>query len=298
MIMRPKDETEVSQILSEFSKSDKKIRIIGTGNHDARLLPRYSEDILSTSEMTDFSIKDGIVEAQAGALVPKIREEASSQDLLLPLIYDGTVGGALAMNVMSSLSTGFGTPSNFADYVRAITPKGPISWKGFIGSKGVLGAISFAKMRTFKRPDHVYIYERTTPDPGYFMLYSFIIARNKPIAFVMEYEGGKYSVHASFTKKDIHAEGFSIDEGIPAVEESGGPSAVVEVPSLISDFRRIAEETNPAYAYAIYGYNYVFVYTSEIEQIADMGYKVFHRGYIHPAYLKVKRFIDFSNTII
>ncbi len=298
MIMKPKDEFEVMQILREYAKTGEKLRVIGTGNHDDRPMPRGVDDVLSTSEMFDFSVQGMTVEAQAGAIIPKIREEASSQDLLLPIIYDGTVGGMLAQNSVSSLSTGYGDPSHLAEEVRFVTASRPISWKGVIGSKGVLGVITHARLKTFPRPDRVYIYEKTTPDPGYFALYSFILAKFKPIAFVLEYEGGKYSVHASFTRSDLPVEGFSVDEGIPAVEENGGPSAVVEVDSLISDFKRITQETNPAYAYAVYGYNYVFVYTSELEQISDMGYKVLHRGSIHPAHLKIKRIFDFANNLV
>ncbi|WP_084739894.1 FAD-binding protein [Sulfuracidifex tepidarius] len=297
MLMKPKDEIEVMQILGEYSKTGKKIRIVGTGTHDARSISK-AEDVMSTTEMSDFSIHEGVVESYAGALVPKIREEAAEEGMLFPVIYDGTVGGALAQNTVSSLSTGFGTPYDLTEMVRFVTPRRTFAWKGVIGSKGMLGAITYSRMKTYARPNHVYIYERTTPDPGYFMLYSFILSKFKPIAFVMEYEGGKYNVHASFMKSDLPIEGFSVDEGIPAVEESGGPSAVVQVDSLISDFRRITEETNPAYAYAVYGYNYVFVYSSELEQISEMGYRVFHRGSVHPAQLKVKKFLDFTNTIL
>ncbi len=161
----------------------KKISIIGSGSHSNK-----TGEIISTIKMNSFDIKGEVLEAYSGASVLKIREETSEYGYLFPTLYDGTIGGLLGINYVSPLSTFYGTPRDFTLWCRAITPYGGLNWKIFIGSKGLIGAISKVIMKLFPRPSKVVTLEKSY-DNGKELLDEYVkLKENKPLASLIEYE--------------------------------------------------------------------------------------------------------------
>ncbi|ACP48782.1 FAD linked oxidase domain protein [Sulfolobus islandicus Y.N.15.51] len=292
--VNPADENEVFQIISESKRENKKVGIRGFGAHTKREI-KPDIVIVTTERLNNFEISDNKVIADSGADVKKIREEASQKDLLLPSIYDGSIGGLLALNEISSLSTAYGTPWNFTEWVDFITTFGKIRWRIVIGSQGLFGVITKASLRLYERPNKVFIYERGITDKREFKHELRKLIGLKPIALLVEYEGDSktFEVHASYiTQPEL--EGYSKDEGIPMISEvSDKNSYIVEVGDFVEDFISVAERVSSYYMYGIYGVNLLKVYVTDDSLLKD--FKYYPRNKPHPVFYKLKRILDFYN---
>jgi len=291
--VKPADEKEIYQIITDAKLSRQKIGIIGFGKHLRR---EFKCDMtLSTINLNNFEIKDNKVIADSGADVQKIREEAMQKNLLFPSIYDGSVGGLLALNEISSLSTAFGTPWDFTEWVDFITTFGKIRWRIVIGSQGLFGVITKATMKLYERPKKVYIYEKEIDDKKEFKFQIRKLATLKPLALLVEYDGNKksFKIHASYTY-EYELEGYTKDEGVPIISEvSDKNSYVIEIYDFIEDFLNIVDKVSPYYMYGIYGVNVVKVYVTDETLLKDFNY--YSRNSTHPVFYKLKRIFDFYN---
>lgn len=291
--VKPADEKEIYQIITDAKLSRQKIGIIGFGKHLRR---EFKCDItLSTINLNNFEIKDNKVIADSGADVQKIREEAIQKNLLFPSIYDGSIGGLLALNEISSLSTAFGTPWDFTEWVDFITTFGKIRWRIVIGSQGLFGVITKATMKLYERPKKVYIYEKEIDDKKEFKFQIRKLVTLKPLALLVEYDGNKksFKIHASYTY-EYELEGYTKDEGVPIISEvSDKNSYVIEIYDFIEDFLNIVDKVSPYYMYGIYGVNVVKVYVTDETLLKDFNY--YSRNNAHPVFYKLKRIFDFYN---
>jgi FAD/FMN-containing dehydrogenase len=263
----------------------KKISIIGSGSHSDK-----KGEIISTIKMNSFNIKREIVEAYSGASVVKVREEASDQGYLFPTLYDGTIGGLLATNYVSPLSTFYGNPRDFTLWCRAIIPYGGLNWKIFIGSKGLIGAISKAVMKLFPRPSKIVTLEKSY-DNGNELLEDFTkLKENKPIAALVEYEKN-YRVHFTYSF-DLDIPGFNKDDGVPFIEESDKNSYIVETSSL-SEFVKLVNKTNPIYAYTVVNSGLSKVYLADEDVLEGFNYYPYNG--VKGIYLKLKKLLDYKD---
>ncbi|WP_246252880.1 FAD-binding protein [Acidianus brierleyi] len=263
----------------------KKISIVGSGSHSDK-----KGEVISTIKMNSFDIKGDIIEAYAGASVLKIREEASSYGYLFPTLYDGTIGGLLGINYVSPLSTFYGTPRDFTLWCRAITPYGGLNWKIFIGSKGLIGAISKAVMKLFPRPYKIVTLEKSYDSVNELLDDYIKLKENKPIATLVEYEK-TYKIHFTYSV-DPDITGFNKDDGVPFIEESDKNSYIVETPSL-SEFIKLVEKTNPIYAYTVINSGFSKVYLADEDILAGFNYYPYNG--VKGIYLKLKKLLDYRN---
>ncbi|WP_338601933.1 FAD-binding protein [Sulfolobus tengchongensis] len=292
--VKPIDENEIYQLIKDSKKNGKKIGVKGFGNHTRR---EINCDILikTTETLNNFEIKGNTIVADSGADVKKIREEVLQNDLLFPSIYDGSIGGLLALNEPSSISTAFGTPWDFTEWVDFITVFGKIRWRIAIGSQGLLGIITKANMKLYQRPNRVFIYERELDEIKEFRLQLKKLISLKPLALLVEYEGDKkaFELHASYTIEH-NLENYSKDEGIPVISEVSNKNGyVVEVKDFIEDFITIVEKVSPYYMYGIYGVNLLKVYVADDSSLKDFRY--YPSNDTNPVFYKLKRIIDYYN---
>ncbi|WP_373467857.1 FAD-binding protein [Acidianus infernus] len=282
------NEKELYNSIKDAYLSGKKVMIIGYGKHSS---PRKS-DIYLKIKMDYYKIeKEGYVEAYAGASVNKIREEASEYGLLLPCLYDGSIGGLLANNEFSPLSTRYGKPYDFTDKVFFITPFGKISWKIIIGSKGRLGAIYKARLKLFPKPTKVFTFERSFSKKDETIAYVNKLMHLKPLAMLVEYDG-KYTIHASYDF-DAKIHGFSKDEGVATIEESNSSNGYYVNTPTIEDFMSTIENTQPIYAYTVVGSGISKLYVADEDAIKKLNY--FTHDDIPRVYWKLKAILDFKN---
>ncbi|MCG3108199.1 hypothetical protein L3N51_00480 [Metallosphaera sp. J1] len=285
--MEINNDIELLGILRSARVEGKTVSIVGTGTHS-----RKSADlIVSTLKMSDFEIKGGEVVAQAGASVTKIREEAMSSDLLFPSLYDGTVGGLLALNEAYPISTGYGTPYSFTQWAKVVTPVGILKWRGLIGSKGLLGGFTEASMKLYPRPHRVVTFTKRVETEELIKLYGQALGL-KPLAFLVEYDNG-YRLHVSLSEGEL--EGLESYEGVPVVEESDRGSYMVKTEDL-SSFMELMERVKPIYAYYIHGVKWSKVYTSEENELN--GWEYFPTGDVPGVVKKLKRVLDHWNTLV
>ncbi len=280
-------EKELYGAIKDAYLSGKKVMVIGYGKHSTL----RKADILLKIKMDEYKIdKKGYVEAYAGASVDKIREEASENGLLLPCLYDGSVGGLLANNEFSPLSTRYGKPYDFTDKVFFITPFGKISWKIIIGSKGRLGAIYKARLRLFPKPSKVFTFEKSFNNANDVIAYVNKLMHIKPLAMLIEYDG-KYTIHASY---DFDAEiyGFSKDEGVATIEESNKNGYYVTTQTIV-DFVNSIKEAEPIYAYTVVGSGLSKFYVADEESLKKLKY--YTHDEIPRVYLKLKRILDLKD---
>ncbi len=286
-MIRVSSEEELFKEIRSAHAEGRKISIIGFGKHSNK----NPENAISTQGMDYFELKDDYVVAFAGAPVQKVREEASEKGLLFPSLYDGSVGGMLALNYVSPISFHYGSPRDFTLWCRAITFLGGINWKVFIGSKGKVGAISKAVMRVYPKPKRVVTLEKSYSN-GREMLEGFKKGvEDRPIAVLVEYDS-QFKLHLTY-QEDVEYPGFSKDEGVPVVEEGDKNSYLVKTGGL-KDFVELVERTSPIYAYTVPGTGVSKVYVADEEVLKGFDY---YPSYgVDGVYLKLKRILDYKDV--
>lgn len=283
-------EKELLNAIRDAYSGSKKVMVLGYGKHSE--LRRA--DIYLHIKMDHYDIKDDRVIAEAGASVSKIREEAIENGLLLPTFYDGSVGGLLANNPISPLSTSYGRPTNFTEWVDFVTPYKLFRWKGIIGSKGSFGAITKAQLKLYKKPIRVYTYEATIEDSVLLRDAIDKFVKYNPLVLLVEYVGnGKYQFHCSLTQ-DVQISGFNKDEGVPNIEESNRNSYYVKT-NTIEEFISLINKINPIYAYTIINSGYTKIYVTDEELLSSSGYNYFNVNDTPSIYKRIKRVLDFKN---
>lgn len=282
-------EKEVLNELKDAYLSNKKVMILGYGKHSEL----RKADIYLHIKMDQFELVNDKVIAYSGASVVKIREEASEKGLLLPTFYDGTVGGLLANNPISPLSTFYGKPIDFTEWVDFATPYKLIRWKGIVGSKGYFGAIIKAQLKLYEKPKRVITYEATIKDKSILLDLTKKFTSYNPLVLLIEYEKEKYQIHATLVQ-DLEIAGFTKDEGVPNIEESNKNSYYVKTPT-VEDFVRFVEKVDPIYAYIVVNSGYSKVYVTDEELISKSGCEYFSASDTLAVYKKLKRIFDFKN---
>ncbi|ARM76035.1 FAD-binding protein [Acidianus manzaensis] len=284
-------EKELFNELRDAYISNKKVMMLGYGRHSEL----RKADIYLHVKMDEYEIHENFVIAYAGASVSKIREDALSKDLLFPSFYDGSIGGLLANNEISPLSTRFGKPSEFTEWVDFVTPYKMFRWKGIIGSKGLFGGITKAKIKLFERPSKVYTFESTIEDTSYLISSIDRFSKFNPLVLLIEYlENGKYQFHATLTE-NIDTTGFSKDEGVPNIEESNKNSYYVRV-NNVEEFVNVMKKINPIYAYTVLNTGYAKIYVTDEDLLANYEYfKSEEASMIHK---KLKKIFDFKNIFV
>lgn len=286
-------EKELLNDLRDAYLSNKKIMILGYGKHSE---PRKA-DIYLHIKMDHYEINKDRVLAYAGASIQKIREEASEEGLLLPTFYDGSVGGLLANNPISPLTTYYGKPSDFTEWVDFATPYKMFRWKGIVGSKGCFGAITKAQLKLYEKPSKVYTYEATIKDPSLLKDVVKKFVNYTPLVLLVEYiRNDMYQFHATMTE-NIVVSGFTKDEGVPNIEESNKNSYYVKTGS-IEEFIALTERINPVYAYIVLNAGYSKVYVTDEEVLEKSGYEYFNANDAPQIYKKIKRIFDFKNIFV
>ena len=277
-------EEELFKVIRDAYEEGTKIQVLGDGRHCKR---EGADEYVYTRKMDWFEIKGQSVEALAGAEVSKIRKEASEEGLLLPTLYDGTIGGLLATNTPSPLSTAYGNPKDFTNWVRLLTPYGGIRWRVFIGSKGVVGAISRAELKLYPKPSKIMTYEKEgVNDIEKLKTFS-------PLVLLVDYEEGKFRVHASYTR-EVGLKGFSVDEGVPVVEITSEKNEVIVEGDDFESFRKVVELSKPAYAYWIWKSGVFVLINADLEALRKSGVKYYTRDQPKEVYLKLKKLLDFK----
>ena len=161
------------------------VRICGTKTKHG-YLPETDAPELSTSGIAGIiqhDVADQVVEVWAGTKLSDLQSELALHGQCLPLppdealptelsCADGTVGGLLAMNMPHALSAQSGGPREWTLGMTIVRPDGTVAKCGskvvksvagydlqklFVGSRGELGLIAKAALRTFPikaMPDH------------------------------------------------------------------------------------------------------------------------------------------------
>ncbi|BFH73854.1 FAD-binding protein [Sulfurisphaera javensis] len=284
-------EEELFKAIKDAYINSRKIQILGNGKHAKK---SKADEYIYTRKMEWFEIKGNKVEALAGADVVKIRKEASENGLLLPTLYDGTVGGLLATNEPSPLSTTYGKPRDFTSWVTVLTPYGGVKWNFLIGSRGILGAVSRAELKLFPKPKKVITYEKSnvTEDEV-----SKLIELN-PLVLLVDYDREKFNIHASFEDEKNVGNGYSKDEGVPVVEVADESREIIVEGDSLSEFVRVVEISKPVYAYWVYKSGLFKLYDANVEALSQHGVKYYTRDNPKEVYLKLKRLLDFKNIFV
>ncbi|EZQ04734.1 hypothetical protein CM19_08445 [Candidatus Acidianus copahuensis] len=281
-------ESELFNEIRDAYLSRRKVAILGYGRHSKK----GTEEEIIHIKMEDFTLDKGKVIAEAGASVEEIRKVASEEGLLLPSFYNGSVGGLLANNDLSPLFTHYGSAREFTDWVIFMTPYRAIKWKGVIGSKGKIGAITKAQFSLFPKPDRVFMLERKV-DPNNLVKEVTELLKLKPLALLIDYDGSFY-IHASFSEK-IERNGYSIDEGVPNVEESNKNSFIVKLNSL-EDFISLVDKSEPVYAYTIVDSKLAKIYIADESSL--LGFNYYKADEPQLVFNKLKIIFDRNNIFI
>lgn len=284
-------EEELFKVIREAYENSRKIQVLGNGKHAKK---SEADEFVYTRKMNWFEIKGNKVEALAGAEVNEIRKEASDNGLLLPTLYDGTVGGLLATNEPSPLSTAYGRPRNFTSWVTVLTPYGGVKWNFLIGSRGILGAISKAELKLFEKPKRVITYEKSNIEEEEI---TKLIELN-PLVLLVDYDREKFNIHVSFEEEKNVGNGYSKDEGVPIVEVIDESREIIVEGDSLNEFMKVVKIGNPVYAYWVYKSGIFKLYDANAEALSNSGIKFYTRDNPKEIYLKLKRLLDIKNIFV
>ena len=284
-------EEELFKVIRDSYISSRKIQILGKGLHAKK---ENADKFVYTRKMNWFEIKNDKVIGLAGADVTKIRAEAKELGLLFPTLYDGTLGGLLATNEPSPLSTTYGMPRDFTINVRVLTPYGGIKWRLLIGSRGLLGAISRAEMKLFPKPQKVITYEKVNIEEHEIKK----LIDLSPLVLLIDYDKEKFNVHASFEEDKNVGNNYTKDEGVPVVEVRDESKEVIVEGDSFLEFKNVVKVSKPQYAYWIYKSGIFKLYGADIDSLSMAGIKYYTKYYPKEIYLKLKRLLDYKNIFV
>ena len=187
--VKPKSTKEVAIILGEANKKNIKLVPVGgsTGLVGGQIADNNSQVSLSLEKMNaiSFSKEDGLVTAQAGAILSEIKRTVFDAGRIFPLSIasEGScqIGGNLATNAGGLNVIRYGNVRDLCIGIEAVLPSGRIvsSMKalkknnmGFdiknllIGSEGTLAIITAAILKTFPLPVATLVAMISIRDPG------------------------------------------------------------------------------------------------------------------------------------
>ncbi|BCU66921.1 hypothetical protein HS7_03580 [Sulfolobales archaeon HS-7] len=259
------DEKEIAKVLVEAGEKGEKVAILGTGRHS-----KFKDvDVeIYTTKLSKFEIFEDRVEAFSGTLVDDIRKSASEKNLLLPALYSGTIGGLVALNEPSTLSTKYGTPFQNLISARSVLPNGKLLLSRYIaGSKGRIGVITKVIMRLYKKPERTFTGERILKKEDV----SGEIAKLRklgPLSLILSYEK-VFTVHVTFDEaKEIKH--YVFDDGVTFIEESDAESTYL----LCKDVDFVIELINkiePPYAFYIDGIGVTKLFNVDPKEVAKLS---------------------------
>ena len=199
IVIRPSDPDEISSILKSLSEERKKVFIRGSGTsfvgcpaeEGALIETRRMNEILEIDEKDlTATVESGV---QVGHLLKKL-----PKDLFFPIDPDGlslsTFGGIIAEDSASPLSLAYGTAGNTLLGLEVVLPDGSLMELGsttigargieslFIGTEGSLGVITKVKIRLYRRPERLLLYEIDVPHvEDAIEMYSLVEASGIPL---------------------------------------------------------------------------------------------------------------------
>lgn len=282
------------QVLREARENSKRVSILGSGRHSRF---RGADLEVFMKEMNSFTIKDKEVVAEAGASVEEIRKEASSQDQLFPVLYNGTVGGLIALNEPTTLSTSFGLPSDLINWIRGVTVNHTVITRLFAGSKGRMAAITAASFKLFERPKSTFTAEKIVK-PEEVKDEVIKLADMKPLSLVVDYNTA-FKVHATFTRKP-GMKHYVIDEGVTYVEENDAEALTVFTRDPLQVLIDVGEKLKPSYAYLVVGTGQVKVYNvekGELSKVIPTDSIILANEELHPLQRFVARIFDYRRML-
>jgi hypothetical protein len=291
----PANDVHVFNILRKAYREGKRVAIYGTGKHSNY---RESEVQIYMKEMNYFKISGGSVEAQAGAIVEEIRKEASSSDLILPFLYSGTLGGMIALNEPSTLSTAYGPPFDNVEYVEGVTPFFKTRFKFLVGSKGKLAAITSAKLKLYPKPSRVYTADRVIKKAEVLREVKRLMEL-KPISLILTFDG-MLTVHSTYTF-DPKLTDYSIEEGVTIIEENDAEPLTVISKEPLEVFLDVVYKLYPTYAYTICGTPYSRFYKvnpAELKSLVGDKGLVLEREQPSPFHVKLSWVLNFRKTLV
>ena len=179
LLVAPESTEQVATILAECNRA--RVAVIpyggGTGLVGGQVAPDLESPlILSLERMTrirDISPEDGVLVAEAGAVLADLQAAAEASDRLFPLSLaaEGScrIGGNLATNAGGVNVLRYGNARDLCLGLEAVLPDGRVFHglkrlckdnTGYdlrhllIGSEGTLGVITAASLKLFARPQH------------------------------------------------------------------------------------------------------------------------------------------------
>ncbi|BCU70970.1 FAD-binding protein [Stygiolobus caldivivus] len=277
-------EEELFKVIRSAYEGGLRIQVLGKGKHGKK---EGVDEYVYTRKMDWFEIRDGMVEALAGADIGEIRKEASEEGLLLPTLYDGTIGGLLATNFPSPLSTAYGKPIDFTNWVRVLTPYGGIKWKMLVGSKGVIGAISRAELRLYPKPNKIFTYEKEDFNERELEK----VMSLSPLVLLVDYQGGKFRIHSSYSH-EVGLKGYSVDEGVPLVEVNDERKEIIVEGDDFDTFKKVIEVSQPIYAYWIWKSGMFILFNADTDMLREYNIKYYTRDQPKEVHIKLKKLLD------
>ncbi|AHC50715.1 glycolate oxidase [Sulfolobus acidocaldarius SUSAZ] len=205
----PDNYEKLSEVIGEAIKRKLKVHIMGYGNHHIGKLPKA--DICISTKKLDriLEIREADLYAivQSGMNSLKLQEELEKKNLLLPFVYDGSVGGLFARNYPSLYSIWFPYPKDFVLGAKILTGEGTVVksggvtpkfssgykiWKSLSGSLGLLGAYLEIIVRLIPKPEKIMYAEINDVDK---------VLNERPWGILFSADSGeikKYAIFAGF----------------------------------------------------------------------------------------------------
>ncbi|MGC9105018.1 MAG: FAD-binding protein [Thermoprotei archaeon] len=263
--MEPASVVEVVEILSEVRRANDRVLVRGYGKHspDIRGVKR-----LYMRKLDWYEVRGDEVVAQAGAPVAKVQEEALSRGYLLPTTYDGSMGALFATNMPSPFATGYGNPSDWVETLKVALPGKIVSWRGFAGTFGKVGAIVEVRVKLFPRPRKVYTVETASYDMDMGLVESLIARR--PLASLIMYDG-KWRAFFTF-HSDLEVPGFAKEEGAVGLSFSPNKRTYWAMVGSVREFVEAVRASSPKLALYVHGAKYaVFENPAKVDGLRKFG---------------------------
>jgi glycolate oxidase len=179
-IIRPSDPEEVSSILKSLSDERKKVFVRGNGTSFVGC-PAEGGVLIETrrmDEILEIDEEDLTATVESGVQIGNLLKNLP-KDLFFPIDPDGlslsTFGGVIAEDSASPLSLAYGTAGSTLLGLEVVLPDGSLMELGsttigargieslFIGTEGSLGVITKVKIRLYRRPERLLLYEIDVP---------------------------------------------------------------------------------------------------------------------------------------
>ena len=175
VVAMPKDEEEITSVLSIANSEKLKVIVMGSGTEMALgNIPSGLDIVILTkrcSEIVNYSPDDMTISLQSGIEIERVQKEIEKKDQFIPIgpsHPDATIGGILSANTTGVLRTRFGTIRDILLGVKVASPMGKITKAGgnvvknvagydltklYVGALGTLGLVLEANLKLHPLPE-------------------------------------------------------------------------------------------------------------------------------------------------